>query len=113
MMFTTFLSGTSVYIILRCHGKLGRNIAFFCSILWLSTIGITALTPGTIAQSTAYIGIPWLAYGLYACSKETKGQFKENHCTHCCGVKHRRLLTCYDLLYINYGYYGLFIYFAH
>lgn len=29
MIFTTFLSGTSVYIILRYHSKLGRKIAFF------------------------------------------------------------------------------------
>lgn len=58
MIFTTFLSGLSAYIILRYHGKLGRKIAFFCSILWLSTIGITALAPGNIAESTAYIGIP-------------------------------------------------------
>lgn len=77
MIFTTFLSGSSAYIILRYHGKLGRKIAFFCSILWLSTIGITALAPGNIAESTAYIGIPWLAYGLYACSKETKEQLKK------------------------------------
>ncbi|WAM37944.1 hypothetical protein [Leuconostoc pseudomesenteroides] len=71
MVLTTWLSGLSVYVVIRKYSIFSRMIAFCISVLWLTTIGVTALSPGNLAESTAYIGIPWLVCGLYLVTRQS------------------------------------------
>ncbi|GMA70562.1 hypothetical protein GCM10025879_18080 [Leuconostoc litchii] len=77
MILTTCVSGVSVYIILRRQSTLKRRIIFLFSVFWLSTIGVTALASGNLAESVAYIGIPWLSYGLYLVTADAKNNLRK------------------------------------
>lgn len=78
MILTTWLSGLSVYIVLRKYSNFSRMIVFVISILWLTTIGVTALSPGNLAESTAYIGIPWLVCGLYLGTRQSNSSIRKS-----------------------------------